>query len=219
MKDRFAEETTTGTPYRPRATMTDTHIVSPELFHVQVRTRTAQLWRLSTGEFQVLRPGEFASLLGADGAILAVKPLAEALHADCGNDIELKPATIIRRATAESWSSYMELVIATELRIPSDLPSAAQSMRRAWRGAGLIVRGDVRDSLLALGLSDLVFSSDFDMFQEFYGIPKTAAVAVARQLPLVTRNRRDFEAFAKVSGARLSLLDWTKPARSGAVSR
>lgn len=39
-----------------------------------------------------------------------------------------------------------------------------------------------------------------------------AAVAVARQLPLVTRNRRDFEAFAKASGARLSLLDWTKPA-------
>jgi tRNA(fMet)-specific endonuclease VapC len=39
-----------------------------------------------------------------------------------------------------------------------------------------------------------------------------AAVAVARQLPLVTRNRRDFEAFAKVSGARLTLLDWTKPA-------
>jgi predicted nucleic acid-binding protein len=46
-----------------------------------------------------------------------------------------------------------------------------------------------------------------------------AAVAVARQLPLVTRNRRDFEAFAKASGARLSLLDWTKPARGGAVSR
>jgi predicted nucleic acid-binding protein len=41
-----------------------------------------------------------------------------------------------------------------------------------------------------------------------------ASVAVARQLPLVTRNRRDFEAFAKVSGARLNLIDWTK-----AVSR
>jgi predicted nucleic acid-binding protein len=38
-----------------------------------------------------------------------------------------------------------------------------------------------------------------------------AAVAVARQLPLVTRNRRDFETFAKVSGARLNLLDWTQP--------
>jgi len=38
-----------------------------------------------------------------------------------------------------------------------------------------------------------------------------AAVAVARQPPLVTRNRRDFEMFATVSGARLSLLDWPKP--------
>jgi tRNA(fMet)-specific endonuclease VapC len=40
-----------------------------------------------------------------------------------------------------------------------------------------------------------------------------AAVAVARQLPLVTRNRRDFEAYAKVSGVRLSLVDWTTTAR------
>jgi len=38
-----------------------------------------------------------------------------------------------------------------------------------------------------------------------------AAVAVVRQLPVVTRNRRDFEMFAKASGARLSLLGWTKP--------
>jgi len=40
-----------------------------------------------------------------------------------------------------------------------------------------------------------------------------AAIAVARRLPLVTRNRREFEAFAKVSGARLSLLDWSRPTR------
>lgn len=41
-----------------------------------------------------------------------------------------------------------------------------------------------------------------------------ASVALARQLPVVTRNRRDFEAFAKVSGERLVLIDWTKPRRT-----
>ena len=37
-----------------------------------------------------------------------------------------------------------------------------------------------------------------------------AAVAVSRQLPLVTRNKRDFEQLAKASGVDLRLIDWTK---------
>jgi predicted nucleic acid-binding protein len=37
-----------------------------------------------------------------------------------------------------------------------------------------------------------------------------AAVAISRQLPLVTRNRRDFEQIAKASGVDLRLVDWTK---------
>jgi len=37
-----------------------------------------------------------------------------------------------------------------------------------------------------------------------------AAVAVSRQLPLVTRNRRDFERITKRSGVDLRLLDWSK---------
>ncbi|HEX7186041.1 MAG TPA: type II toxin-antitoxin system VapC family toxin [Thermoanaerobaculia bacterium] len=37
-----------------------------------------------------------------------------------------------------------------------------------------------------------------------------AAVAVSRQLPLVTRNRRDFERLAEASGVGLRLIDWSK---------
>jgi predicted nucleic acid-binding protein len=36
-----------------------------------------------------------------------------------------------------------------------------------------------------------------------------ASVALARQLPLVTRNRRDFEAFGAAASLELRLLDWT----------
>jgi predicted nucleic acid-binding protein len=36
-----------------------------------------------------------------------------------------------------------------------------------------------------------------------------ASIAVSRQLPLVTRNKRDFERFAKASGVELRLLDWS----------
>ncbi len=39
------------------------------------------------------------------------------------------------------------------------------------------------------------------------------AVAVARQIPLVTRNKKAFAMLAKLSGVDLHLLDWTKPTR------
>jgi tRNA(fMet)-specific endonuclease VapC len=37
-----------------------------------------------------------------------------------------------------------------------------------------------------------------------------AAIAVVRQIPLATRNRRDFEALSKSSGVSLHLVDWTR---------
>ena len=36
-----------------------------------------------------------------------------------------------------------------------------------------------------------------------------AAVAVSRQIPLATRNSRDFQALTRASGANLRLVDWT----------
>jgi predicted nucleic acid-binding protein len=40
-----------------------------------------------------------------------------------------------------------------------------------------------------------------------------AAIAVSRQLSLVTRNRRDFELLAKASGVDLRLVDWSRGQR------
>lgn len=43
-----------------------------------------------------------------------------------------------------------------------------------------------------------------------------AAVAVSRQLPLVTRNKRDFEGLTKAAGVSLRLVDWSGgPRKSG----
>jgi len=44
-----------------------------------------------------------------------------------------------------------------------------------------------------------------------------AGIAVARQIPLATRNRRDFEALSKSSEVDLRLVDWT--ARAKRVTR
>lgn len=44
-----------------------------------------------------------------------------------------------------------------------------------------------------------------------------AAVAASRQLPLVTRNRRDFERLTKTSGVDLRLVDWSKAPRGSGL--
>lgn len=38
-----------------------------------------------------------------------------------------------------------------------------------------------------------------------------ASIAVSRQIPLVTRNRRDFERISVASGVDLRIVDWSKP--------
>ena len=70
-----------------------------QLVHVASTVSSVKLVRLDTGEYQVWDPGEFGSLLAAYDYILATEPLANALKRACGDDIELKPATVIRRAT------------------------------------------------------------------------------------------------------------------------
>jgi len=42
-----------------------------------------------------------------------------------------------------------------------------------------------------------------------------AAVAMSRQLPLVTRNKRDFERLILTSGESPRLMDWSMPRRNG----
>lgn len=44
-----------------------------------------------------------------------------------------------------------------------------------------------------------------------------AAVAVSRQLPLVTRNRRDFERLIRASGVDLRLVDWVRPSQGSGL--
>ena len=46
-----------------------------------------------------------------------------------------------------------------------------------------------------------------------------AAVAVSRQMPLATRNKRDFQHLTKASGVNLRLVDWTRATPRAATGR
>ncbi len=127
---------------------------------------TANLVRLETGEFQVLDPGEMGSLLTGHDYILATAPLADALRTACGDDVEIKPANIVRKSTGESWSTYAEVTPTAELKGPDDLPLARHSGRRTWhyQRGHLFVNAEVKASLAKLALDDLTFSSGFSEF-------------------------------------------------------
>jgi hypothetical protein len=133
---------------------------------VHSRTSTAKLARLDSGEFQVWEPGILGSLLCGFDYILAAAPIAEALVAACGADIEVRPARIIRRATGESWSSYVEIIPIAELEGADDLPRARLSTTRAWhyRRGHLFVNGEAMKLLAGLALPDLSFSPGFGQF-------------------------------------------------------
>lgn len=133
---------------------------------VESCTSTVKLVRFTVGEFHVWDPGELGSLICGPDFILAIDVLADALRLACGEDIQVGPATIRRRKTGESWTSFREILPACELRGPSDLPRARQSTQRAWHygGGHLFVGAELQEVLKALSLPDLHFSPGFSQF-------------------------------------------------------
>ena len=55
-----------------------------------------------------------------------------------------------------------------------------------------------------------IWSAAARRYRQQLGDILIASIAVSRQLPLVTRNRRDFERLTKASGIDLRLLDWSR---------
>jgi len=138
------------------------------LYFVRNRSTTAEVIRLSTGEFQVWVPGNLGSLLRADH-ILAVPPLAERLVALCGDDLRMRPTRVLRRATNEAWP-YCELMPFTEIAIPDDVSAALASSVRVWRcGRYLLVHNTIKQKLNALDFPDLVFDPNLRQLINFGG--------------------------------------------------
>lgn len=133
---------------------------------VGCRGSTAQLVRLSSGEFHMWVAGTLGSLVCGPDYILARDVLADALKKACGDDIDVVAAAISSRATGESWAQYREIRPLAELGGPDDLPAARLSGRAAWHfGRGnLFVSPQVKEALGALQLPDLEFSIGFGQF-------------------------------------------------------
>jgi predicted nucleic acid-binding protein len=87
----------------------------------------------------------------------------------------------------ERQMQAFEALIANSIVLPFD-HDAANIAAQIWSNASRSQRHQIGDILIA-------------------------SVAICRQIPLVTRNRRDFEGLAKASGLKLRLMDWSMTTR------
>jgi predicted nucleic acid-binding protein len=65
----------------------------------------------------------------------------------------------------------------------------------------------------AAGVAARIWAASSRSRRRHLGDILIAAIAIARRLPLVTRNTRDFARLSKDSGLPIQLVDWTRPAR------
>ena len=65
----------------------------------------------------------------------------------------------------------------------------------------------------AAAVSATIWAASTRAQRQHLGDILIASIAIARQIPLATRNRRDFEAFSKASDMSLRLVDWTARAK------
>jgi predicted nucleic acid-binding protein len=64
----------------------------------------------------------------------------------------------------------------------------------------------------AAAIAAAIWASVARAHRQHLGDILIAAVACSRRLPLITRNRRDFDRLSKAAGVALTLIDWTKAA-------
>jgi predicted nucleic acid-binding protein len=69
----------------------------------------------------------------------------------------------------------------------------------------IVLPFDQEAALVAADIWSAVARRDRQQYEDIL----ITSIAVSRQLPLVTRNKRDFERLSKASGVDLQLLDWS----------
>jgi len=80
-------------------------------YHINIEDKSAELYKLNDGRFQVTKNGEFGQLLVGTNYVLAEKEFAEYLQALDIQRVSYKQAIIWNRRANEEYKNHMELII------------------------------------------------------------------------------------------------------------
>ncbi len=75
-----------------------------------------RLFKLASGDFQVIQIGEFKAILGTKNYILIRRDIAQFLSQLLPDQLEIRNTTIHRNASGQEWSNYSEILIHKEIR-------------------------------------------------------------------------------------------------------
>ncbi len=140
----------------------------PLCVRVRDRLSSAKLFRLRDGRFQIVQSGQMPVLINGPNHVLVRAELAAILIGAHPEGAQLIPAVIYDRSANHERSDYSELVLAQEITF-DNIEQLDVSGLKMWRfklehTLHVFVSPDLKDRLVAEGLSMLEYSPGFSQF-------------------------------------------------------
>lgn len=95
-------------------TSSDIDNIEPKEITISPEVR---LFKLASGDFQVIQAGEFKAILGTPNYILMRRDIAEFLSELIPNQLEIRNTTVHRKASGQKWRNYSEILLHKEIRL------------------------------------------------------------------------------------------------------
>ncbi|MCE7995443.1 MAG: hypothetical protein HEP71_25925 [Roseivirga sp.] len=136
-----------------------------DIWHVSSKDASQlNLWKSQPGHFRIIQFGLFVPLLTGSDYTLAHQSLIPAFDCLLRDQLEIKPANILRASTGDQWVDYQELVIKEHIN-PEKIKTTECFGDQIWQFRHLLfVSADLKQRLESMFPEQLRFSLGFSWF-------------------------------------------------------